>query len=182
MSNNENLCKTILDVRFRYLNIWEPVSVNGSGARYSVGCLISKEDKASINKMNKAFEEAKKNYISKYGEIDPETFKNPIKDGDIKDNADDSFKNSFFINANCKYNAPEVVDAKVEKITDKSMLAVGDYGKISVTFYPYHGKDGQGVAVLLGNIQFLRKGVPIYDKVSATDEFEVVEVEENFLD
>ena len=78
----------------------------------------------------------------------------------------------------------ELVDAlKDEKITDKSMLTVGDYGKVSMTFYPYNASDGQGVAILLGNIQFLRKGVPIYDKVSAIDEFEVVqEVDEDFLD
>ena len=169
MSKNENLCKAILDVRFRYLNIWEPVSINGSGLRYSVGCLINKEDKVTVKRMEKALEAAKEIYIS--------------KDGDMKENADDSFKNSFFLNANCKYNAPEVVNAKVEKITDKSMLTVGDYGKVSMTFYPYNASDGQGVAVLLGNIQFLRKGVPIYDKVSAIDEFEVVkDVEENFLD
>lgn len=183
MSKNENLCKAILDVRFRYLNIWEPVSINGSGLRYSVGCLINKEDKVTVKRMEKALEAAKEIYISKYGAIDENTFKNPIKDGDMKENADDSFKNSFFLNANCKYNAPEVVNAKVEKITDKSMLTVGDYGKVSMMFYPYNASDGQGVAVLLGNIQFLRKGVPIYDKVSAIDEFEVVkDVEENFLD
>ena len=43
-------------VRFSYVNAWEPQSINGSEPKYSVSLIISKDDKETLEKINKAIE------------------------------------------------------------------------------------------------------------------------------
>lgn len=42
-----NLTKVIVPCRLSYAHLWEPDSINGSEPKYSVSCIIDKEDKAS---------------------------------------------------------------------------------------------------------------------------------------
>ncbi len=37
-------------VRFSYVNVWEPKSVNGSDPKYSVSLIIPKSDKETLKK------------------------------------------------------------------------------------------------------------------------------------
>ena len=50
----------------------------------------------------------------------------------------------------------------------------GDYGNVSLTFYPFpeHVKAKKGVGVGLNGVQFIRKGEPL-GRPSADNDFEV---------
>lgn len=49
-----NLTKVIVPCRLSYAHLWEPDSINGSEPKYSVSCIIDKEDKETIAKIKKA--------------------------------------------------------------------------------------------------------------------------------
>ena len=53
-NNTAPATKVIVPCRISFANIWEPKSINGSEEKYSVSCLIPKEDKATIKKISSA--------------------------------------------------------------------------------------------------------------------------------
>ena len=80
--------KVIVPGRLSYANVWEPQSINGSEPKYSVSVIIPKSDKATIQKIQQAVEQAKQEAISKFGGKIPANLKLPLRDGDI-DRPDD---------------------------------------------------------------------------------------------
>ena len=46
-----NLTKVIVPCRLSYAHLWEPDSINGSEPKYSVSCIIDKNDKETIAKI-----------------------------------------------------------------------------------------------------------------------------------
>ena len=75
--------KVIVPGRLSYANVWEPQSINGSEPKYSVSVIIPKSDKATIQKIQQAVEQAKQEAISKFGGKIPANMKLPLRDGDI---------------------------------------------------------------------------------------------------
>jgi hypothetical protein len=166
--------KVIITGRFSYANIWEAKSINGSDPKYSISLIIPKSDKKTVAAVQKAIEEAKKEGISKFGGKIPTNLKTPLRDGDIDRPDDPSYENSYFINANSK-DAPQIVDAKVQPILDRSEVYSGCYGKVSVTFYAFSINGNRGIAAGLNNIQKLGDGEPLGGRSRAEDDFEVEE-------
>lgn len=177
---NSNPTKVIVPCRFSYAHIWEPDSVNGSEPKYSVSCIISKEDKAAIAMIKKAVELAKEDGKGKWGGKIPANLKMPLRDGDIDRPEDEAYENCMFLNANSK-QAPQVVDKRVQPILNQSEVYSGCYGNVSITFYAYNSNGNKGVAAGLGNIQKLRDGEPLGSRVNAQDEFEAMDAEDDFL-
>ena len=58
-TTNNNPTKVIVPCRLSYLHAFEPDSINGSEPKYSVSCIIDKNDKETITKIQKAIEIAK---------------------------------------------------------------------------------------------------------------------------
>ena len=173
--------KVVIPCRISFANIFEPKSVNGSEAKYSVSCLIPKEDKKTLLAIHKAMEAAKEDGKSrKWGGKVPPNLKMPLRDGDIDRPDDEAYAGCYFFNANSR-QAPQVVDAKVQKIIDQSEVYSGCYGKISVTFYGYNSNGNRGIAAGLGNIQKLKDGESLGGRSNAEDEF-TTEDEDDFLD
>lgn len=172
--------KVIIAGRFSYANVWEAKSINGSDPKFSVSIIIPKSDKKTVTAIQKAIEEAKKEGISKFGGKVPANLKTPLRDGDIDRPDDPSYENSYFINANSK-NAPQIVDAKVQPILDRSEVYSGCYGKVSVNFYPFSINGSKGIAAGLGNIQKLSNGEPLGGKNRAEDDFEI-EDDDDFME
>lgn len=166
-------------VRFSYANIWEPKSINGSDEKYSVSLIISKDDKETIDAINKAVEQAKKDGISKFGGKIPGNLKLPLRDGDIERPDDEAYKNSYFINANSK-DRPQVVDKAVRPILDQSEVYSGCYGRASITFYAFNSNGNKGVACGLGNLQKIKDGEALSGRSNASDDF-TTEEDEDFL-
>lgn len=171
------MSKVVVPCRFSYLTCWEPRTINGSEPKYSVSAIIPKTDKATIKTIKKAIEEAKQDYIEKWGGKVPPNLKNPLRDGDVDRPDDEAYKDSYFFNANSK-NAPQVVDAKVNAILDQSEVYSGCYGRISVNFFGYNSKGNKGIGAGLGNIQKLRDGTPLGGQSTAADDFKASEDDE----
>lgn len=165
--------RVVIPARFSFVNVWEPRSINGGDPRYSISVIIPKNDKATINKVLRAIEEAKKEGAARFGGRVPANLKIPVKDGDIERPGDPGYKDSYFINAS-SYEPPQVVDAKVQPILNRSEVYSGCYGKVSLNFYAYSNKanGSRGIAAGLGNVQKLREGEPL-GRSSAEDDFEV---------
>lgn len=65
--------KVIILYRISFANIWEPKSINGSDEKYSVSLLIPKEDKATLEKIQKAVEAAKEDEVGRQDSAQSET-------------------------------------------------------------------------------------------------------------
>lgn len=160
-------------VRFCYANVFEPTSMNeGDTPKYNVCILISKDDKKTLEKINKAIEAAKQQgkakIADKSGKI-PSTLKTPLHDGDEERGDDPAFENCFFINANST-RKPSIVDRNLSPIMDRDEFYSGCYGRASINFYAYN-VNSKGIAAGLNNLQKLEDGEPLAGGSSAEEDF-----------
>ena len=173
--------KVVIPCRISFANIFEPKSINGGEAKYSVSCLIPKEDKKTLLAIHKAVEAAKEDgKTRKWGGKIPPNLKLPLRDGDIDRPEDEAYAGCYFLNANSR-EKPQVVDKQVQPILDQTEVYSGCYGRITVTFYGYNSNGNRGVAAGLGNIQKLKDGDSLGGRAKASEEFEPVDDDEDFL-
>lgn len=169
---NESPTKVITGkVRFSYLHVFEPWSIEeGQEKKYTVSLIIKKDDKATLGKINKAINAAKELAKAKYGGKLPAKFKLPLNDGDIDRPEDEAYAGCYFVNANCK-TKPGVVDRDCNPILDQDEIYSGCYGRASITFYPFEVSGNKGIACGLNNIQKLKDGEPLGGRVAAEVDF-----------
>lgn len=135
--------KVVIPCRISFANIFEPKSINGGDAKYSVSCLIPKADKKTLLAIHKAVEAAKEDgKTRKWGGKIPPNLKMPLRDGDIDRPDDENYQEHFFLNATSK-DAPQVVDRHVQPVTDPMMVYSGCYCNVSVNFYAFNA-NGNG--------------------------------------
>ena len=179
---NQNVTKVITGVntRLSYFHGWEPVSINGGAEKYSVSVLIPKEDKKTIEAINKAIDAAITDGIAKFGGKKPNkaAIKLPLRDGDVERD-DEAYKGHFFLNANST-TAPQIVDKSVNPILDRNEVYSGCYARVSLNFYAFNSNGNKGIACGLGNIQKIKDGEPLGGKSNAADDFTTIE-DEDFL-
>lgn len=70
---------------------------------------------------------------------------------------------------------------ELDGILDQTEVYSGCYGRITVTFYGYNSNGNRGVAAGLGNIQKLKDGDSLGGRAKASEEFEPVDDDEDFL-
>lgn len=175
---NATPTKVIIPCRISFANIWEPKSINGSEEKYSVSCIIPKSDKKLLAKIHAAVEAAKEDgKTRKWNGKIPPNLKLPLRDGDIDRPDDENYENCFFLNATSK-DAPQIVDRRVQTITDPMMVYSGCYCNVSVNFYAFNANGNRGVAAGLGNIQFVKDGERLSGKASAESEFDALEADD----
>ena len=174
--------KVVIPCRISFANIWEAKSINGGEEKYSVSCLIPKEDKATLTKIHKAVEAAKEDAKGKkWGGKIPANLKLPLRDGDIDRPDDENYAGHMFLNATSK-DAPQIVDRKVQPILDPMECGSGDYCNVSVNFYGFAASGNRGVAAGLGNIQKVKDGERLAGKASAASDFDEIEGEDDGTD
>ena len=137
--NNPMKVITGPNTRWSYANVWEPKSINGSTPKYSVSLIIPKSDKVTVEKIKKAIQAAYEEGQSKLkgnGKTVPalSVLKTPLRDGDLERPDDETYANSYFINANSA-TAPGIVDADRNTIIDRSEVYSGVYGRASINLY-----------------------------------------------
>lgn len=159
-------------VRLSYANVWEPKSINGSEPKYSVSLLIPKTDKETINAIQTAIDNAIQGGIGTYGgKIPPKgALKLPLRDGDTERD-DDVYKGCYFINANSK-TQPQIVDAAVAPVLDRSEVYSGCWARVSINLYPFSASGNKGVACGLGNIQKVRDDNRLGGGSNASEDFD----------
>lgn len=173
--------KVVIPCRISFAAIFEPKSINGSEAKYSVSCLIPKEDKKTLLAIHKAIEAAKEDgKVRKWGGKVPPNLKMPLRDGDIDRPDDENYTGCFFLNASSK-DAPQVVDRHVQPVLDPMMVYSGCYCNVSVNFYAFNANGNRGVAAGLGNIQFVKDGDRLSGRASANADFSALEDDEEVL-
>lgn len=160
---------------FSYVHAWEPKSVNGGAAKFSVSLIIPKDDLATVNKIKAAIQAAYEEGEAKLkgtGKAVPPlaALKTPLRDGDLERPDDPAYANSYFINANSS-TAPGIVDADCNPILDRSEIYSGVYGRASITLYAFNSNGNKGIACGLNNLQKLRDGEPLGGKSRAEDDF-----------
>jgi hypothetical protein len=160
-------------VRFSYANVFQPkASIEGGTPKYSVSLIIPKSDKATVTKLQKAFDECKTGSAGYFGGKVPPMLKGGLRDGDVEKPEDPAYANRYFINANSAQK-PGVVDADMNGIIDPSEFYSGCYGRASVTFYPYNAQGSKGIACGLNNLQKLEEGEALGGATSAAADFAV---------
>lgn len=142
--------------------------------------LIPKDDKATINAINKAVAAAIEEGIAKFGGKKPNkaAIKLPLRDGDTE-REDEAYKRHYFVNANSK-TPPQIVDRAVKPILDRSEVYSGCYARVSLSFFAFNSNGNKGVACGLGNIQKVRDGEPLGGRTTAADDFATLD-DDDFL-
>lgn len=174
---NSNATRVKIPCRISFCNLFEARSINGSDPKFSCSLIIDKDDKKTLLAIHNAVEAAKENGKSKWSGKIPGNLKLPLRDGDIDRPDDEAYQHSFFINANNK-ERPQLVDRKVQPITDPGELYSGCYCNVTVNFYAFNQAGNRGIGASLGNVQKVRDGEPLSGRVSAAAEFEALEDDE----
>lgn len=171
MANTEINTKVITGlVRFSYAQVWQPKTNENGDNIYSVSLIIPKSDKATINEINKAIENAKKIGLSKLGGKIPSNIKTPLRDGDMDREEDEVYANSYFINATCR-TQPGIVDKFRKPIIDSTEFYSGCYGHASINFYAFNSNGNKGIACGLNNLMKVKDGEPLGGRSRAEDDF-----------
>lgn len=171
MANTNVSTKVVTgEVRFSYVNVFEPKSINGSDEKYSVSLLIDKKDTKTIEAIERAIEAAKQAGVAKFGGKIPPVLKLPLRDGDTERPDDENYAGKMFVNANCK-TKPGLIEKNGMEIIDTTEFYSGCYGKASVTFYAFNSNGNKGIACGLNNIMKTRDGEPLGGRSRAVDDF-----------
>ena len=172
---NKSKVVTSAKVRWSYVNVWEPKSVEGSSAKYSIQLIIKKDDQETISRISEAiinaYEEGKGILADKAGNVPAmSVMKLPLRDGDAEKPNEENYKGCYFLNAS-SVNQPEIVDASCQPIIDHSEVYSGIYGRASITFYAFNKDGKKGIACGLNNLQKIADGEPLGSRTSAKDDF-----------
>lgn len=161
-------------VRLSYVNIFEAKAPQGGGdPKYSVTLLIPKSDKATLDKIKEAIQEARDNFCKRNGaNALPAKPNHTLHDGDgVRDSGDpygEECKGCYVITVSSKQR-PVVVDAFRNEITDPGEVYSGCYGRAAINFYGYSQSGKKGISAGLLSIQKLHDGEPFGMTGSAND-------------
>ena len=174
---------TGVKTRWSYANVWEPKSINGDSPKYSVSLIIPKSDTKTMtavkNAIQAAYDEGQSKLKGNSKSVPAlSAIKNPLRDGDAERPDDETYKDSYFINANSA-TAPGIVDAARQPILERSEVNSGVYDRASINFYAFNSNGNKGIACGLNNLQKISDGEPLGGKTRAEDDF--ADEDEDFL-
>jgi hypothetical protein len=160
-------------VRFSFCNLFTPKAMEeGATPKYSVTLLIPKTDKATLQKIKAASDEAKRVFSEKGGKKLPANLKTTIHDGDGERENGESFgeecKGCHVITVST-LRAPVIVNADKTPLTEPSELYSGCYGRAVINAYVYDYKGTRGLTFGLNGVMKLYDGEPLGGGV-VTDE------------
>jgi hypothetical protein len=166
-------------VRFSYVNLEAPKLAPGATVpKYGMSVIIPKDHKKTVKAILDGIAAAVELGRDKFGKK-WDAKKLPLRDGD-KEREDEAYADSFFLNANSN-NRPGMVDKKVQPILDPKEIKSGDWGNVSLNFYPFNVNGNAGIAVGLNHVQKVKDGEPLGSVTSATDDFDEVEFDDDPL-
>lgn len=161
-------------VRFSYLQVWEPKTMNldSTDKKYSVALLIPKSDKPTLMKIKAAINAAIAAGLSnKFGGKQPPNLKMPVRDGDLERPGDEVYAGHYFINATARMQ-PGIVDKNRNEILDQDEVYSGCYGRADINFYAFNTNGNKGIACGLNNLQKTKDGEPLGGRRNAITAFD----------
>ena len=181
MAKNQLTAKVVIPVRFSYLYAFTPRENDEGVKKYGVSAIFPKSDKAALKAVKAAIAEVKEDAVKNlFGGKLPRTFKEPLHDGDEREDEDPAYAGAYFLNANCN-DQPGIVDKARKPILNASEIKSGDYGYVSLTFKAYDNKS-KGIGCYLNSIMKTKDGAPLGAASNPEHDFKdiVVEDEEDF--
>lgn len=163
------------NVRFSYVNVFEPRENDRKKLEYSVCILLPKSDKAQIKivqdeiaALQKEFMETKMKGKTKL----PPGFKIPLHDGDDEKEGNATFEGMMYLNARTQ-RKPEVIDRAKKAITPESGdFYSGAWGAVSVNLYTFDTEEGaKGIGVGLNNIMKTKDDTKFAGGSTAIEDF-----------
>lgn len=158
-------------VRFSFVNIFKPKSMDGSeeNKKYSITLLIPKKDKITLQKIKTAISEAKQNYLkNNSGKKLPANLKTTLHDGDGQRPGGEDFgpecAGHYVITVSSK-EQPAIVDEDRVDILDPTEVYSGCYGKAVINFFVYDTNGNRGVTAALLGVMKLSDGEPLSARV-----------------
>jgi ssDNA-binding protein len=136
------------NVRFAYAHgLLKATSEDGGDPKYSVVCLIPKNDKEQEAKIR---EEARKAAHAKFGAQLPKGMRHQLRDGDeLDENGErvkgDEFKEHWYVSASSK-EQPVVEVGKDHRPARPEEVVSGYYGDIQVGVFGYDKRGNKGVS------------------------------------
>ncbi len=182
MKTYKSPTRVMIPARLSYAHIWDPgLNEDGTEGKYSTALIIDKNDKETIDRINKAIEAAKqagKSKIANSKGAIPANIKIPLRDADLEEIEDENYAGKLFLNASSK-TRPKIVDRHVEPIIDQDEVYSGCYCNVTVNFYAFNVGSNKGIAAGLGNIQKVKDGERLSGGASAEEDFEQLEEDNN---
>lgn len=157
------------EVRLSYAHLFDPHGIDGNEPKYSVSLIIPKTDTVTLNMINRAIEEAKKQGVGKFGGKIPANLKLPLRDGDIERPDDEAYQNAYFINASAKQK-PGVLNELGQHATPDEVYS-GCYARVSVNFYAFNYNGNRGITCGLNNLMKTRDGDNLGGRIAAENDF-----------
>lgn len=161
-------------VRFSYANVFEPRKTPSGDMKYSVACLLPKEDTKGHQEITNAIQKAVDAGLSKNVFAKPHVrqLRLPIRDGDEEkdDEGKPKYKGFWFINANSS-NRPGLIDKSLKPLMSKDEFYSGCWGRADVNFFPYNQAGNRGVGVGLNNLMKEKDDDRLDGRQAAEDAF-----------
>ena len=158
-------------VRLNFPALFTPVAMDKNkpeDKKYGCQILVPKSDKATMDRLKAAIDEAVKLGISgAWGGVTPAIIHKPVHDGDgtkpvSGESYGDECKEHYVLNATANINyPPDVVDTQLNPILNQSEIYSGVYARVLLNFYPYNYQGKKGIGVSIGNVQKIADGTPL---------------------
>lgn len=174
--------RVVLPCRIAYVHLENPWTSDAAKnePKYSVCCIISKEDKETIKTLRKAEANALEAGIqSKWGGKKPYEPKSVIHDGERR-SGEPGFDNCIYFSPSSNQSRqPSTLNRLKEKI-DPAQIYSGCYALVSVNFYPYDVAGGKGVGAGLNAVLKMYDGERMGGGGDGSRDFDEIEIEEDF--
>lgn len=174
MNYNKKLSETsvrIGEVRFSYVNVFEPRSSMGNDPKYSCSILIPKDNEAAVTLIEEAIDAAiAQGQTSRWNGKVPRNVRTPLRDGDTERD-DPVYEGCWFINASAGVKSKPAVkvleNGKLVDALDNEDFYSGAYGVAVLNFFPYAASGNNGVGCGLNVVMKTRDGERLGGGVSA---------------
>lgn len=170
------------NVRFSYVNVFEPRKNDRDKMEYSVCILLPKSDKALIRQVQAEIDALSKDALeTKFkGKTKlPSTFKIPLHDGDEEKEGNATFAGMMYLNARSSMK-PDVIDRAKKPITPESGdFYSGAWGAVSITLYIFDTEGAKGIGVGLNNILKTKDDTKFAGGSSAAEDFADIELDDD---
>lgn len=166
-------------VRFSYLNAVEPRKTPNDQLKYSVCCLVPKEDTKLVNAILEGIDAARARGVElgKFSKVQSKGVRIPLRDGDKELEAGQKqgkeYEGMWFFNCTSD-NKPGIVGRNGKPLMDTEELFSGCWGYVDVGFFPYSAGGNKGVGAGLNNLMLWSQDERLDGRQSAEDAFSAI--------
>lgn len=171
-------------VRAAFVQVWEPAdNLNSGKEKYSMCLIIRKEDEKTLDRINEAVEELKKQYSAANGGKLPKNFKLPLRDADEDDEKSENpnFQGCYFMNVS-SIHKPKIVNREIEVITNEEEFYSGCYCRVKLNGFTFEANGNKGIAFGFSNVQKVRAGDHIGGGSTKPEDDFAEDIEDDDLD